>query len=750
MNIKPNYYLYKLNPSFLQILMSIFLVTLSACGGDSGSSAVTGKTTIKIPTQLQKLTVAQGGELHAFITIDDQTQRIEMAINSTGGGSASATLNGLTRGAHDILITYEYTDNNGTITLAEAFKSVDLSSGDGSLAFEEIDYRFDFDTDGDGVNNASELLNGTSPSISQAPLVASAGQLILEPGKAFRFEWTDVNDATFYRILENSDGRSGFVQVGSDVPQGVQSLNHIVPLYLRVNARYILQSCNGRNNGNVNSINCIDSNVMTVEGQLVRSVGYFKASNTGNNDQFGRYVSLSANGTTLAVGASGEASNGVRNGSVQNNNSTPGAGAVYIFRRLGNNIWRQQAYIKASNADRSDRFSYVRLSNNGNTLAVAATGESSPSREINAGAGDNLAQGAGAVYVFTRDRNTWSQQAYIKAINTDELDEFGSSLSLSGNGNTLAVGARNEDSRGVGVSVNRNSGDNSVTNSGAVYTYTRRAGEWFFQAYIKAGNTGANDEFGNSVSLSGNGLTLAVGALREDSSAVGVNSPVNQNNPNNAAPDSGAVYVFSFNQQNGWQQQAYIKASNTGAADLFGLAVSMSANGNTLAVSAADESSATITNQNDDTSSKSGAVYVFTRDTVWTQQVYIKAGNIQAGDRFGIDLSLSGDGNLLAVGAQLNDSGARGINGAPGRNVRLGADSGAAYIFDRKNGWAQQAFIKASNTEPGKFFGSAVSLSRDGNSLVVSDFIESNNSKGVNGDQKTPVEAPNSGAVYLY
>ena len=102
---------------------------------------------------------------------------------------------------------------------------------------------------------------------------------------------------------------------------------------------------------------------------------------------------------------------------------------------------------------------------------------------------------------------------YIKASNTGRGDEFGTSVSISGDGNTLAVGARNEDSNSTGVDGVEN--NNNTTDTGAVYVFVRdsSSSKWSQQAYIKASNTGEYDQFGYSVSLSENGNTLAVGGL---------------------------------------------------------------------------------------------------------------------------------------------------------------------------------------------------------------------------------------------
>ncbi|MBA3457682.1 MAG: FG-GAP repeat protein [Deltaproteobacteria bacterium] len=86
--------------------------------------------------------------------------------------------------------------------------------------------------------------------------------------------------------------------------------------------------------------------------------------------------------------------------------------------------------------------------------------------------------------------------------------------------------------------VGGNQADNSALNSGAVYVFTRTGPAWSQQAYLKASNTDAGDFFGDPVAVSGD--TLAVGADLEDSSAAGVGG----DQANNAALDSGAVYVF--------------------------------------------------------------------------------------------------------------------------------------------------------------------------------------------------------------
>ncbi len=121
--------------------------------------------------------------------------------------------------------------------------------------------------------------------------------------------------------------------------------------------------------------------------------------------------------------------------------------------------------------------------------------------------------------MFTRSDGEWSQQAYIKASNTAWHDDFGDSVSLSTDGNILAVGTPGEDSSATGV--NGDQSDNSFLDSGAVYVFTRTAGEWNQLAYVKAKHTFAFDNFASSVSLDGDGATLAVRASGGSSRLIG-------------------------------------------------------------------------------------------------------------------------------------------------------------------------------------------------------------------------------------
>ena len=410
-------------------------------------------------------------------------------------------------------------------------------------------------------------------------------------------------------------------------------------------------------------------------------------------------------------------------------------------------------YFKASNTEMGDGFGEgVAISGDGNTLVVGAPFEDSTATGINGDQTNDGAGNSGAAYVFVRSSTgIWSQQAYIKASNTEANDQFGAAVAISNDGNTIVVGTPLEDSSATGI--NGDELDNSTSNSGAVYVFVRSstAGTWSQQVYLKASNTGGNDQFGSAVEISGDGNSLIVGAAFEDSSAIGINGDELDNSTSN----SGAVYVFVRSSTGTWSQQAYIKASNSGDSDEFGFAVSMSDDGNTIVVGARLEASfATGINgiENNNGLNLSGAAYVFVRsstDSTWSQQAYIKASNSGMIDEFGTAVTMSSNGNTIVIGAPFERSIATGINGDQLDDEAFGA--GAAYVFVRSSAgsWSQQAYLKASNTDADDQFGMAVSVSDDGNTLIVGARDEDSNATGINGDE-TANSAADAGAVYVF
>ena len=308
---------------------------------------------------------------------------------------------------------------------------------------------------------------------------------------------------------------------------------------------------------------------------------YLKVSAPGENDFFGNNVAVS--GDTIVVGAPG---------------ADP-AGAAYVFVRTGT-TWSQQALLTASNAEAGDIFGEG-VTVSGDTIAVGAAGEDSTATGVNGNEADNTGFASGAVYVFVRSGTLWTQQAYIKASNTDDSDAFGDAVALEGE--TLVVGSLSESSNATGV--NGDQSDNSAYRAGAAYVFVRNGTAWSQQAYLKASNTELEDFFGASVAISQN--TILVGAYNERSGARGVNG----DQDDNSAPGSGAAYLFTRTDTT-WTQKAYLKASNTEIDDNFGSSVAVGP-GAVIVGAHVEDSNATGVNGNqaNNDAVSAGAVYAF-------------------------------------------------------------------------------------------------------------------------------------------
>lgn len=566
--------------------------------------------------------------------------------------------------------------------------------------------------------------------------------------------WTASTDSTGIAAYEVSLGTSAgatdlmaWTSTGSTATSWSGSglnLSFGTTVYVNVRAKDLI--------GNVSGIGSSDGYLLKYYGWQQQA--YIKAYNSTGTGYFGYSVAIS--GDTLVSGAPMEDSNQttITNGtSVSFNTDVGNSGAAYVYKRTGNN-WEQEAYIKASNAELGDLFGYM-VAIDGDTIAVSAGSEDSSQTTISNGSGaasaDNSLAGSGAVYIYKRTGTVWAQEAYIKASNAQAGAQFGNSLALVGD--TLAVGAYGDSSESTTIlngSTPAPMPGTAKSNSGAVFVYKRTGVTWAQEAYIKAINADAGDLFGASISLSGN--TLAVGANYEKSAETTIRNDGTAS-ADNSLNGAGAVYVYTRTGTN-WAQEAYIKASNSNASDVFGI---VSLDGDTLAVGAEYESSnqTFITNGTgssaDNSANHAGAVYIYKRTgTSWAQEAYIKASNAQAGDAFTM-VSLSGD--YLAVGAPFESSAQTTINNGTSLASadNSASQSGAVYIFKRTgSNWAQTAYIKAANACSGCYLGFRVSL--QGTTLTVGTPTEKSNYLGVmNGSTaSTDTSSAGSGAVYVY
>lgn len=448
-----------------------------------------------------------------------------------------------------------------------------------------------------------------------------------------------------------------------------------------------------------------------------RQTSYLKASNAQTDDAFGNGLALSADGTTLAIGATGEGSSGavhvfghgdagwfeqarltvdaganaqfgeavalseggnvlVVGAPLQTVSGVSGAGSAHVFRRNGA-AWQYAAGLRLlfQAPQSSDFFSRgLAMSADAGVIAVGVPGERSA---CTTGGGCSFtAPSTGAVFLFGANGGSWQQTHFLKASNHEAFDRFGSRVALAADGTTMAVSAPSEASDGTSQT------NNAAPMSGAVYVFTHEAGVWSQQAWLKASNAGSNDGFGTSLSLAGDGASLAVGAPQEESAGVGTSSALQSDN---SLLHAGAVYVFTRT-FTGWPQTAYLKASNSGRADVFGQSVSLNTNGSVLAVGAPGEASSgsgvNSATQANDAAAASGASYVFTLlGSAWHQTAYVKASNTDPGDFFAYAAALSGDGRTLACGAIGEASLGYDFNGVPAQANNARMRAGAVYVF---------------------------------------------------------------------
>jgi len=332
-------------------------------------------------------------------------------------------------------------------------------------------------------------------------------------------------------------------------------------------------------------------------------------------------TAISDDGNTLAVGAFEESS------------ASDLVGATYIFTRSGSS-WTQQAKLIGTGwtvGSYPFQGYCVSLSSDGNTLAVGGYGNNN---------------NTGAVWIFTRSGSSWTQQTQISG---SGIGNFAYSVCLSSDGTTLAVGR-------PGSSVPSNSGVGNAIGSTLIYIYS--GGSWSLQATLVGSGNSGNSSQGASVSLSADGNTLAIGAVGDTNPSV--------------TTSVGAVWIFTRSGSSWTQQGSKLQANNyvlTTYNVNFGYAVSLSSDGNTLAIGGYGDSRLI------------GAAWIYTRSgSTWTQGPKLTAsGGTGIYIRYGWSISLSGDGKVLAVGGP-GDNATGPFNGI-----------GAAWVYNTYSGsWTLQ------------------------------------------------------------
>ena len=355
------------------------------------------------------------------------------------------------------------------------------------------------------------------------------------------------------------------------------------------------------------------------------------ASDHAAFDYFGgldRRDGVSIDGDTVVIGATGNDRKTRPTGKV--------GGSAYVFtRNTAGSLtsgWTQRAKLIASDVTAYDNFGSS-VSIDGDTLVIGAYG---------------LNTYRGAAYVFRRNTpgsltSGWTQVTKLTASDGAANDFFGLTLSISGD--TVAIGARNDD-------------DNNASNSGSAYIFTRDTSGsltsgWTQRAKLTANDAGGSDKFGESVSIDG------------DAAVIGAPGD------NDAGADSGSAYIFtrdtSGSLTSGWTQVAKMTAGDGAAGDEFGYHVAIE--GGTVVIGAIFKY---VNNQ-----FAIGSAYVFTRDAVgnWTQTTKLLAsdGTASQSPNFGDTVSISGDTVVIAAMQDDLHTGTTYATGKP--------NSGATYVF---------------------------------------------------------------------
>lgn len=400
-----------------------------------------------------------------------------------------------------------------------------------------------------------------------------------------------------------------------------------------------------------------------LSGAAPSQAAYLKASDPGEGDHFGQVVAMS--GSTLVVGAPEAGGSGVN----ELGDPNPGPGAVYVFLVTSTGV-EFQAKVTAPDGDDGDAFG-CSVTIDGDLMVVGAFSEASAATGVDGDRTDDSAPNAGAAYVFVRSGTAWTFSSYLKASNTREGAFFGSPVTLSGD--TLVVGSYLEASPGRGIDSGQTG--TSSNNSGASYVFRLASGTWSQQHYVKPSNSQAIDYFMlGSGSLRIAGDFFVGGAAGEDGGSTGVGGDPGDE----SLPGSGAAYLFGRDGST-WEQVAYVKASNPGEGDEFGVAVAVTEGA--FAVGAPNEDGGGTGLDADPTSeavSQAGAVYLYVHDgSAWVFLAYLKPSDVHEELRFGWELAF-GDG-FLAIGAPGHAGGDGGVDGD--FLDRTAPDAGAVYVY---------------------------------------------------------------------
>lgn len=459
--------------------------------------------------------------------------------------------------------------------------------------------------------------------------------------------------------------------------------------------------------------------VYTRSGSVWSQEATLSASDKAANDFFGRSVSLNADGSKLASGATRKTVGGLSQ-----------AGQVYVFTRSGT-TWTQDSILTASDKAANDWF--------GTSVALNSSGSKLFIGNVNKDNG-NITD-SGKVYIFNQVGTQWIQEYQLTSDDKAMGDGFGLSVAIDATEAKLVVGAGGKDVAGLtdtgqiyiydasyhastdwelstdigfvtiaqqslADTVNRRSWHVDVLSLNTDYYIRCRyngtlygTSEWSTPIHFKtraawlpvneisiitASDKAANDLFGTSVAIAGDGSRMAIGT--RDKTVGGISA-------------AGQVYIYTWSGST-WVQESTLSAADKATGDYFGSTVTLDTTGSRLVVGAHNKTVAGFTG--------AGQVYTYTRaGSVWTQESTLVLADAAGGDSFGVTASIAADSSRLVVGAYGKIVG--GVSGA-----------GQVYTYTRSGAtWVLETTLSAADKAAGDGFGITVSVDATATRLAV-------------------------------
>lgn len=403
------------------------------------------------------------------------------------------------------------------------------------------------------------------------------------------------------------------------------------------------------------------------------------------------HLTFAIDGDTLVIGVPAEDSGATGINPDPNSSTKLDSGAVFIYERDGAGAWQKTTYIKAPTSDEYDYFG-SRIAIDGDTLVVAAQGESSAAAGSNGDQSDNSLTDAGAVYIYQRTAGVWQLQTYLKPDAPQAGAIFGNALGLKDG--VLVVGSSLFD---LQTNPEPSATPVNYPDSGAVYVFRYASGSWNQEARLHSPYLGDIKQFGFSLTLDTD--TIAIGIPTE--SRIHAAYPDSVGNRWSA---SGAVSIYSY-QDNAWSLQSYLKPETLIRGGAFGHALALE--GDLLLVGSPGHSEIS--------TSRMGEVYAFKRvGATWQQQQRISSPDRETDGYFGRSLSLK---NGVAIIASWGDrSGESGLHGNPYGSM-FGA-AGALFVYRHVGDtWGYESYVKALT--PSSFDRFSQYIAFDGDQFVT-------------------------------